>query len=75
MLTRCKWGIALYIPKGEVERRRGLRGLLACLCLVLMLTLMSALALVFGIGDGANNNIICLPDASEESLLIFVREH
>ena len=35
---------------------------------------MSALALVFCIGDGTNIIIICLPDASEKLLLIFIRE-
>ena len=38
-----------------------------------MLTLMSALALVFGVGDGTNIIIMCLSDASGELLLIFLR--
>ena len=35
---------------------------------------MSALALVFSVDDGTNVVVICLPDASEELLLIFPRE-
>ena len=35
---------------------------------------MSALALGFGVGDDTNINIICLPDASGELLLVFLRE-
>ena len=35
---------------------------------------MSALALVSGVGDGTNIIIMCLPDASGELLLIFLRE-
>ena len=35
---------------------------------------MSALALVSGVGDGTSIIIMCLPDASGELLLIFLRE-
>ena len=35
---------------------------------------MSALALVFGVGDATTIIIMCLPDASGELLLIFLRE-
>ena len=45
-----------------------LGGLLAFLCLVLMLALMSALALIFGVGDGTNIIFMCLPDARGELL-------
>ena len=48
--------------------------LLGVLCLVLVLTLMSALALVSGVGDGTNINIMCLPYAVGELLLILLRE-
>ena len=51
-----------------------LEGLLAFLCLALMLTLMSALVLVFFVGDGTTNIITCLPVASFELPLIFIRE-
>ena len=41
-----------------------LEGLLEFLCLVLMLALMSALALVFCVGDGTTIIITCLPVAT-----------
>ena len=39
-----------------------------------MATKLGEMALVFGVGDGTNIIIMCLPDASGELLLIFLRE-
>ena len=39
-----------------------------------MLTLMSALALVFGVDDGTTIIIMCLPVAIGSLLIIFLRE-
>ena len=39
-----------------------------------MATILGEWALVFCVGDGTNIIIMCLPDASGELLLIFLRE-